>query len=70
MRKGGEKMKKSKLKTARVAKGLSQDELAKLAGVSRTAVIGLENDPTKAKAKTLFAVAKALGIPAESIFMP
>lgn len=63
-------MKKSKLKTARIAKGLSQDELARLAGISRTAVVGLENDPTKAKAKTLFAVAKVLGVSAESIFLP
>ena len=44
------------IRETRAALNLSQDEFAKLVGVSRATVIKLENKPGKVKAVTLFQV--------------
>ncbi len=51
------------LKSARRAKGLTIDDLATLAGVSRMTIIRWEAGVSEPKPTTLRAVARALGLP-------
>ena len=54
----------------RVALGLTQDEVAEIAEVSKTAVSDLENFKTKdVKASTLIGLSKALSWTADQIFL-
>lgn len=51
------------LKQLRIDKGLTQDELGDLAGISRQAVLGIENGIVKnPKYETVKALANALGV--------
>ena len=51
-----------KIKDIRTNKGMTQAELAEACGVSRLAIMNLENGKVKnARSKTLFAISKALG---------
>lgn len=59
---------KNRIKELRKARGLRQEDLAKLLGVSRQTVVAMENnkyDPTLALA---LRVARLLEMPVESIF--
>lgn len=57
-----------KLATARVLKGLTQTQLAKLAGVSPVTIIHLEKGRvTRPQPATVFNLAKALELDARSI---
>lgn len=51
------------IREAREKKGLSQTDLAKLMGVTRATVNGLESDRSSPSFKTLQKVAKALRLP-------
>lgn len=58
-----------KIREAREAAGMSQEELAKKSGVNRTTLSGLETGTLKnTSTKTLFAIAKALGVTVDAIF--
>ncbi|MCO6541590.1 MAG: helix-turn-helix transcriptional regulator [Lactobacillus sp.] len=57
------------LRQYRVSKGLTQAELAKRAGVSRTIISGLESGTSKVTTtETLLKLAKGLGTTVEDIF--
>ncbi len=59
----------SKIKELREKKKMSQEELAKEAGVSRTTLSNLENNVERATStKTLLKIAKALGVTVDQIF--
>lgn len=58
-----------KLREVREAKGLSQEELAKMADVSRTTIWSLETNPNaQTTTKTLIKIADALGTTVGDIF--
>lgn len=50
------------VKTARLTKGLTQDELAELVGISRNYISDIERGHYTPSVKTLAAIAKALNI--------
>ena len=57
------------IKEARLAKGLSQKELARISGVSRATIIGLERgDISNTKLDTLRKLAEPLGLTLDEIF--
>jgi transcriptional regulator with XRE-family HTH domain len=61
----------NKLKAAREAHRLTQDELAKASGVSRVTICNLENDVAEnVTVKTLTKLADALGMTVREIFFP
>lgn len=65
---GGERM-GYRVKELRESMGLSQEELARISGVSRTIISGLENGTTRATTtKTLIKLAEALGCAVDCIF--
>jgi transcriptional regulator with XRE-family HTH domain len=58
-----------RIKQAREAKGLSQEELAERANVSRTTIWNLETNPVaQTNTKTLVKIANALGCSIGDIF--
>lgn len=60
----------NKLKKFREEKNLTQEELAKLAGVSRVTISGLETDSQNdVKLKTMKSISRALNVPVEDIFL-
>lgn len=60
---------KQSIKTIRKEKGLTQEELSKLSGISRTIISGLENGTiTNTQTSTIEAIAKALGVRTTEIF--
>jgi len=48
--------------------GISQAELARLAGLNRAVVNKMENNATKPEAETLLATSRALKLPPETVF--
>lgn len=58
-----------KIKEARRQKNMTQEELSKRSGVSRTTISALENGTSRATStKTLLNIARALGITVEELF--
>ena len=58
-----------KIKEARVAKGLSQEELAEKSGICRATISALENGPERyVMSNTLVRLAKALDTTIDKIF--
>ena len=58
-----------KIKEWRELLGMTQEELAKKSGISRTTISALENGEDKnTSSKTLLAIAAALGTTVEKIF--
>ena len=58
-----------RLKALRLAKGMTQAELADASGVSRLTIIKMETGKLKnARSQTLFAIAKALGCRIDDLF--
>ena len=58
-----------KIKEFRIAKRMSQEELAKKSGVSRGTIVALEKDNAYiTTTKTLLMIANALGVQVEDIF--
>lgn len=65
---GGDKM--NKLKENREKKGLTQEELSKLSGVSRVTISNLESgNQDDIKLKTMKVLSQALNTPVEVIFL-
>lgn len=61
----------NKLRTIREAQNLTQDELARISGVSRTTICNLENNSAdNVTVKTLTKLADALGASVKDIFFP
>ena len=58
----------SPLRLVRIARGLSQDELARLAGVNRSTVSRLEQGHEEPQRATKAVLAAALAFPAEKLF--
>lgn len=59
---------KNKLKELRARKNLTQEQLAKKAGISRPALNQIENSKTVPDGITIAALVKALDTPANEIF--
>lgn len=58
------------IKEIREQQHMSQEELSKKSGVSRTTISNLENNSTKtAMTSTLLNIAKALGVTVDQIFL-
>lgn len=60
---------KNNLKIIRAKMHISQEELAKLTGLSRTTINEIENEKTVPNVKTLLRISKALNEPIENIFL-
>lgn len=56
------------LKAARVNAGITQDELAKLVGVTRQTIMAWEDNPASMKIKDAEKVCETLGVPFDQIF--
>ena len=52
----------------RTLKGLSQEELARLASIDRTYIGGIERGERNAGIKNVWRIADALGVPAAELF--
>ena len=52
-----------RIKAAREASGMSQEQLAGVIGVTRNTIYNLESESTKPKADTLYRIARATGKP-------
>ena len=58
-----------KLKEIREEKGITQEELERMSGVSRQTISAIENnDPYQTKTGTLLALARALGTTVDKLF--
>jgi transcriptional regulator with XRE-family HTH domain len=57
-----------RVRDLRQARGLSQEELAELAGVHRTYVSSLERGQRNVGLDNILAIATALGVPASELF--
>ena len=63
-------MLKNRVKELREEAGLTQDELAKKSGISRTMISQLETEQkSDCKVSTLFAIAEVLNKPVSEIFL-
>lgn len=59
----------NRLKEVREEKGITQEELERLSGVSRQTISAIENNPDyQAKSGTLIALAKAMETTVDKIF--
>ena len=63
-------MKNLKLKSARALKDLSQDDLAKLVGVSRQTINAIEKGDYNPSINLCIAICKALGLKLDDLFWP
>lgn len=59
---------KNKLKVLRAEKGITQDELAKILGITRPALSNIETGKFSPKGRLIIKIANYFGIPAEQIF--
>ena len=59
---------KNNLKVIRAQKGLTQEQLASLAGISRPALAQIETEKTVPDGETIAKLVKALQLPADQIF--
>ena len=59
---------KNRIKLLRTERNLTQEQLASLAGISRTTLVSIESGNTNPDGKTIAALVKALNIPANQIF--
>lgn len=55
------------VKTVRVQKALSQEDLARLAGVRAATISDIEHGKTQPRPSTIRALASALGVPPERL---
>ncbi len=59
---------KNQIKVLRYQQGLTQEQLAETAKISRTALAMIENDKATPDGRTIAALVKALKTPANEIF--
>ena len=59
---------RNKIKILRAEKKLTQDQLAKMSGISRTTLAMIENEKAVPDGTTIAALVKALETPANNIF--
>jgi len=59
---------KNRIKKIRLDKGLTQAQLAEMAGITRPALSAIENEKSVPDGTTIVALVKALGTPASEIF--
>ncbi|WP_298042651.1 helix-turn-helix transcriptional regulator [uncultured Clostridium sp.] len=59
---------KNNLKIARIAAGLSQEDLGKIIGYTRVTISKIETGKSIPSGQTMLKIAKAIGIPVEEIF--
>lgn len=59
---------KNRIKAIRAEQKITQDELAKKAGISRTTLAMIENEKAVPDGTTIAALVKALGVSADAIF--
>src|ERR1022692_2884652 len=67
---GGAQANGAQLRLARQARGLSQQQLAGVAGVTRQAVSAVESGHSDPSLRVALAVARALGLTVEELFGP
>lgn len=60
---------KTRIKELRAAKGLTQVELAKRAGVRRETIVFLEKGKYNPSLQLAFAIAKTFDLPIEEVFL-
>lgn len=61
----------NKLKEIREEKGITQEKLEELSGISRQTISAIENNPEyQAKSGTLIALANALGTTVGNFYLP
>lgn len=58
-----------KIKAKRILKGYTQEEIAKILGVSKATYVNMENKPLNLKLKRIKKLAKALGCKVEELFL-
>ncbi|MCR5435839.1 MAG: helix-turn-helix transcriptional regulator [Treponema sp.] len=63
-------MKNLKLKSARALKDLSQDELAKIVGVSRQTINAIEKGDYNPSINLCISICKALNLKLDNLFWP
>ena len=59
---------KNRIKALRAEKEMTQDQLAKKAGIARPTLAMIENEKAVPDGKTIAALVRALGVPANAIF--
>lgn len=59
---------KNRIKKLRKRSGISQEELAKLCGVSRQTINAIENDKYDPSLSLAFGLAKTLGVTVDELF--
>lgn len=57
-----------KIKAKRILKGYTQEEMAKILGVSKATYVNMENKPLNLKFKEIKKLSKALGCKVEELF--
>ena len=68
--KGGERVIKNKLKEIRTERGISQEELVKLTGISRTTISKIENnEEANVNTRTMAKLAEVFGVKPSEIFL-
>ena len=55
------------IKNSRKKKGITQEQLAKLTGLSRNTIINFENDKRNPRVRDLRKIANALSVPIEQL---
>ena len=58
-----------KIKARRILKGYTQEEMAKILGVSKATYVNMENKPLNLKLKIIKKLAKELGCKVEELFL-
>ena len=58
----------NKIKVLRAERKITQEQLATMAGISRTTLIMIENGKTDPDGTTIAGLVRALGVPANQIF--
>ena len=66
MKKGKEM--KNRIRVIRAERKLSQEKLAKMVGISRTALVAIENEKSVPDGMTIVRIIHAFKLPAEEIF--
>lgn len=68
--KGGEYVIKNRLKELRTERGISQEELVKLTGISRATISKIENnEEANVNTKTIAKLAEVFGVKPSEIFL-